>query len=286
MSLSLAQKALSASSLAAASVSSNAQAQTGPSITIAGKIDSHTKEGQSDARGDEKWGTIVVRDGHMVYAVQTGILTPQFDKQRKSRDTASIMGTVGYETNDFGVYASAGQLNGRVLRKWQDFVTARHGGTARISEASSKARIGFGISARVDEDLNVATLGNTKIDIDGAFFAHARTDMIMAGASAFISVNGGADPDFRPDLPGLPLRNQNTSYSFYGGITATARAYDLPTDDLGTKFMKFSVVAGASLRKGRMSMGAELQKDIRPEVDGPKMKTPISRIAVKVGFDF
>ncbi len=286
MGLTFQQKMVAATSLL--SVWPNvAEAETGPRVTIGAKMDNHTKPGQSDARGDEKYATISVRDNKsMVYAVETGIFTPQFDKKRESRDTGYITATIGHETHNLGVYATAGLANGAILDGWQNFVAASHGGHARTSEASSSARIVFGASARVDQDATIVEFENVKFDLDVPVFAQARTDKVAFGGGVFVSMNVGTNSDFRPNLPGFPIDNQQSAVSVYGGVTATTRIYDLETDKLGTKPIKFSAVAGVSVRKGALSLSAEYQKDLTQEIRGSNMPAPIGRTMITAGLNF
>lgn len=288
MSLSKLQKAVAFAGLATTPVSAQAGVS---SISAAVKIDNHTKQGQSDARGDEKGAAIVLRtDDGKVFGIETGIYTPQFGRNRAARDTASIIATLGRETEQdhrsVGIYGSVGYANGIVLNQWHSFVNARHDGHARTSPASSQGRVVLGVVARVDEDRTLASIGNANIDLNGAVFGTVGTTKAAVGAGAFISLNGGGqDAHFRPTLPDMPLRAITPVYSLYAGMTVSARAYDLATDKLGTETFKTTAVLGAQARLGRLNAGIEFQKDLSPEIKH-RNATPVGRTMMRIGFDF
>lgn len=287
MSLSKLQKAVAYAGLAAAPATAHAGVSD---VTAAVKIDNHTKEGQSDARGDEKFAAIVLRtDDGKVLGLETGIYTPQFGYNRAARDTASLVATFGQEVQDGqstkSIYGSIGYANGPVLDQWHNFVNKNHNGHARMSPASSDGRLVLGVAARLDEAITIAQVGNTSVDLNGAVFAAAGTTRVATGVAAFVSLNGGKGSGFRPNLPDTPALAMKGDYTLYAGITGTARIYDLATERLGTKLHKVTAVLGAAAALGPVHAGIEFQKDLTPEIERRNV-TPVGRTMVRVGFDF
>ncbi|PZQ44953.1 MAG: hypothetical protein DI551_08925 [Micavibrio aeruginosavorus] len=269
-------------------------AQTAPGlrVTTGLQVDSHLSAGQTDKFGDRKviGGAARLANG-LTFGVEAGIVTPQFTVHNQSRDTASIIGTVGYESDyqkskpQIGFYASVGSVNGAILRAAHNIVTAMHGTKARSSAASSGRRFAAGVAGRFDIGETLAEGAFENVALNASSFAIARTDKVSIGSALFASYNMGKDAHFRPDIPGMPLDSQKSDLSIYGGAIIEGRAYDLPTHHLNTNFLKATCVGGLSASLKRFTLGGEIQHDLSDDVHRGRGK-PVTRYVAKLGVNF
>lgn len=265
--------------------------EAGPTLTTAMLVDSNLSQGDSDIAGDRKVVSAAWRDGHgRVLALETGIVTPQFSSAGRSHDTGYAALSFGLEDSysedrpQRGVYASAGVINGSVLRAWQNTIADLHGGTARTSQATSAGRPLVGVAAREDRHFRLAEAGGIGVKAHSVVAGALRTDKAFMMAGGFVSA-GDRDHQFRPNISGLPVDTQRGS-AVYVGLTAQANIYDVATHRLGTQFGQATVHAGGSAQLGRVTVRAEIQKDLFKEIDNPATARPVSRYMAGVGIRF
>lgn len=262
-------------------------------ITSTLGLDAHMRPGDTDQQGDHKQASTVLRDPHgNVFGLTTGIYTPQRDALGDQFDTATGTFTYGIETpyipgtNQYGTYITGGLANGFVLENWQDTVAFIHGGHARTSTATTDGLYPIlSLGARVDREFNLADYGAATLDLNTAAYGIMGTDRVALGGAAYISLNFGDGDAFRPDLSGLPVMPISHDFSLYTGLNLEARAYNLPTDRMGTETLNPSAVLGAAFTKENLSFGAEYRQSLTPEIRGTDEK-PVGTFIFKMGLKF
>lgn len=246
--------------------------------------------GQTDKGGDRKNLQVTLRKEGRVISFDTGLITPQgvlLDSGRVAlRDTGYAALTYGYENDISGTYFTLGAINGPITPVWQDVVKWAHGGHARTSDPSSGFLPYVSVSARIDQAFAETDFGFANAQLTGTVFGMAGTYEVSAGASLFASLNfNDAAMKFSPNLPGMPLRANAAHTSVYAGIITKARAFDLPTHELGTYPWKVTSAFGAATTIGNFKIGAEYQIDLTPDVRNGWDK-PVNRGFAYVNLKF
>lgn len=260
--------------------------------TVMFAMDDNFKKGSSDANGDYKAFSYVLRKEGKVLAIEGSLTTPQVLRAAMMRDTAVGKITAGYENNNWGIYGSFGTTREPATDIMYGIVDMAHRAVGmnagRRSALTKTPPTVISIAGRRDYAFGQQPCANFCVRTHVTAFGVLGNLDTHVGLAAYAVIpldkKSKRRNRYKPHIDAMPTPAVSGTH-LYGGMRVRAVAIDAAVEGYKINPYRAELVVGIEHKRKRVGYGLEYSRQLTSEIQGAQ-RAPVSKIMARVSWSF